>query len=533
MPRTRNITSAQWQAAQADITTTANTTPAILATTSTARRTTRTRVSKGDTENAPPPIAHEQQRRSTRLHSRTVASPKSNSKSKTASKAKSVGRTRGKVPVVVADLNRTILANKKFGKPTTIIEKRKKQPLQDITAQFVSESQSQEESRFKGQALKGLSQLTHTHGLDNSLNNTHLPSQEAPEIETQTDKDPLTPMQVKTVFPSSLPPSSPPPESTPFLLTRHDDEGIAHSSPHLGSSLPQAPSSPSHSGLRQDSYEEGPVLDHWDFDLDMEGDNENDNDENHAPTPTQMGSDPFGFLAVERRLKVERAERGVLLDLDMHQLEAGGRVLVASTSKQDIVSASVDKSKRNAPVMEEVSRRILFELDTPHDKKGKGRRVLRAGAGNNSELSSCTASTPSTPSPVKGPRESANMNMKKRAADPDSDLDAEDEKDGHGSPSPVGMVTKRRRTTSRKKDSGSPVDPVGLARSLGALLPKRRIRVEESEDEDSHVRKKKGVTKKSKKGKMANTKAKKTDAENEKDNDEEQTVRMFFYNFLR
>lgn len=116
----------------------------------------------------------------------------------------------------------------------------------------------------------------------------------------------------------------------------NDGGHLTLSSPHLGFSLRRTPSSPSQSLFSQHRWgayngigtddEEGVVVDEWDLDMDMDmvGNNGNDENENHAPTPRPMGSDP----AVKAAGKTERAQRGVLLDLDMHPLEAGGRALV-------------------------------------------------------------------------------------------------------------------------------------------------------------------------------------------------------------
>lgn len=293
--------------------------------------------------------------------------------------------------------------------------------------------------------------------------------------------------------PSSLPPSSPIPSSSQF----------PDSLPTITSDFADQYGG----GGGQFDHEEDE--DNLDFDNEHYGD---DDDENMNPQLSPSKdianlSDPFGFFAVEKKIKAERI-------LPKPQPRYRGQ------PPPRIITVDDPEERLEMP-------------PRPH-KQRVGKRPAAGSPGRSSAgvFSPRSGSMPSTPSPVKtstASRKSVARHHGAYQSPQESDLEGADEgsadvvTDHDDVDSPAAAVKERRKP----RGSGRPVQPVKLANSLKALLPKRPVRKAaaasgasnrgrgktskaESEDEDAQVVKKK-VTKKTKT--TGRKKAKKGDEE--------------------
>lgn len=344
MPRTRNVTRAQWDAANAATTGDQNQHHDCESEKEnqgrTAMRTTRSQTRTHSNGNR----AILGSTTTTSLRISTTSKGLENTASTNTSKVKGKGKAKAPPP------------------------KRKKLPLQDITSQFLPAPEAANRGQENEAAEHGSSQQT-----ENRVNLVSpLPLAQG---------DALGPMisnhSALTYLDSPLPPSSPPSAIT--------------SSPQYPRILPQQ--NTSWLGL---SYQENNLL------------NEFDNDQptsSGSPNVISSNSDPFGFVALERKLKVERGaaapsplKRRHQQDESDEELELG-QVLVADTSSPRLVRrlkrpSYQDDDSTLPPVISEYPH--YATPPTPH--KDKKRRLSHEEDGR-VRLSS--PSIPSTPSPSK------------------------------------------------------------------------------------------------------------------------------------
>ncbi|KAJ6631473.1 hypothetical protein B0H10DRAFT_2207126 [Mycena sp. CBHHK59/15] len=228
------------------------------------------------------------------------------------------------------------------------------------------------------------------------------------------------------IFPSSLPPSSPPLYSSSSrdvpLDLNSEDEVIQE--------------------IQEDDDE--PVYGRDDFGSILPSDDDADDDaENRAPANL---SDPFGFFAVERKLKTKR---------DVLPLQP----TVLRTSRY-----VDDKERDDGRVMP----------STPHKPKvGKPRVSTHADV-----FSEATTSLPSTPSPTKQVQDSSRARGQESLEEADMETEVEERR----APRPRAKGKSReteqndeaapRRKKARRSDS--PVNPRDLVLGLEVVLPMRR-----------------------------------------------------------
>ncbi|KAF9460717.1 hypothetical protein BDZ94DRAFT_1265353 [Collybia nuda] len=185
-------------------------------------------------------------------------------------------------------------------------------------------------------------------------------------------------------IPSSLPPSSPP--STSSRLPWGDHE---HDQVHDENACPQHI-------LTSDA----PAEDIPDFEYDL-GDASQDRDfiadapENwfqgeSTPDAANM-SDPFGFFAVERQLKAERAAKPII------ETKSAARAWHRATP-----SNTIDVTASNPPVWD-----IPSNPSTPHKRVDKRRAIASPNQSSDGFFNPNTSSMPSTPSPSKHPTNTA------------------------------------------------------------------------------------------------------------------------------
>jgi len=285
-------------------------------------------------------------------------------------------------------------AAKPKDKGKTTVTKKKKQPLQDITIHFVPAPEAENRGQGVTAAITPSSEAA-----AEVISAIALAPSSVAEHAINT-----VPVDSRPTFPSSLPPSSPPSVSS-FSSPLHA-QPLPGAFQHLlpASSLSGHVFSGAHK--REPGVDEAGVYDPWNsfdvrpFDEEEGGDN---------PTPTN--SDPFGFFALERKLKVERDDNE-----REDQWEDGGLILVADTS-----------SPRNVPRLSQERKRALTtgqvtdpdaEVEgededdeegpyfhtppTPHKSKKKRRISFEAVEDPDKDFFSVhTSSAPSSPSPSK------------------------------------------------------------------------------------------------------------------------------------
>lgn len=284
------------------------------------------------------------------------------------------------------------------GKGKTTVTKKKKQPLQDITKQFVPAPEAENRGQGVAAAITPSSEAAAEVISAIAL----APSPVA--------ENPITAVSGPT-FPSSLPPSSPPSASS--------FSSPLHAQPLLGAFqhlLPAfSPSGHVFSGAHKrepDVVDEAGAYDPWNsFDV-RPSDGAQEEESNDNPTPTN--SDPFGFFALERKLQVERDEKQDNECED--RWEDGGLILVADTSsprnvprlsqeqKRALATGQVTDPDADAEGEDEDEEEGPFfhTPPTPHKSKKKHRISFEAVQDLDKDFFSVhTSSAPSSPSPSK------------------------------------------------------------------------------------------------------------------------------------
>ncbi|KAF8802642.1 hypothetical protein BYT27DRAFT_7260936 [Phlegmacium glaucopus] len=346
MPRTRNVTRAQWDAANASNSTTTRDQNHGFESEKENEGRTATRATRSQTRTR-------SNGNRVGLGSTTPASlristlPKGLENTANTTKAKGKGKAKAPPP------------------------KRKKLPLQDITSQFLPAPEAANRGEENEAAEHGILEQ-----IENSVNFASPLS-----LAQGLGGGALVPMMLPapTYLDSPLPPSSPPSEMT--------------SSPQYPKILPE--SNTLWVGLS--SYKEENNL--WiEFDDGRPA-------SHGSPSVISSSSDPFGFVALERKLKAQRtAAASSPLKRHHHQDEFDedlGRILVADTSSPRLVR----RLKRplyqgNSPLPRAISEHPhphYATPPTPHKDKKKRQRLSCEEDG----VFSSSSSMPSTPSPSK------------------------------------------------------------------------------------------------------------------------------------
>lgn len=314
MPRTRNVTRAQWDAANALNSTTATKD--------------QNHGCESEKENEGRPAT-----RATRSQTRTG----SNRVLGSTTTANLRISTASKGPEITVSAKTSKVKGKAKAKAPP--SKRKKLPLQDITSQFLPAP----EAVNRGEENEA--------GGHNILQPTVLISHTAPKY-------------------SPLPPSSPPSAIT------------------FSSQYPKINPNPSWLGLSSENN-------FWNqFD--------DDRPASHGSLSVlSSNSDPFGFIALERKLKVERAAALSPLKRHHHQYESDeelGEVLVADTSSPRLVRRLKGPLYQGDPTLPAMSEYPHYATPpTPHKDKKKRQRLSH----EEDHIFSPSSSIPSTPSPSK------------------------------------------------------------------------------------------------------------------------------------
>lgn len=348
MPRTRNVTRAQWDAATAT-----------------------NSISAGDQnynhgcesekENEGRPVT-----RATRSQTRTGNSGSRVLGSTTAANIRIGITSKGPENTILASTTKA----KGKGKVKAPPPKRKKLPLQDITSQFLPAPEA---------ANRGEENEATEHILQQTEQRVNLvsPLPLAQILGSGNVLGPTMPMShpAPTCLDSPLPPSSPPSAITP--------------SPLYSKILPNP--SPSWLGLSSENNLRS-QLDGRPASYD-------------SPGITSSSSDPFGFVALERKLKVERRAAAPSPLKRHHQQdepdEELGLVLVADTSSPRFVRRLKRPSYQGGSAFPPaISEHPIYATPpTPHKDK-KRPRLSHEG---DRVFSPCSSSMPSTPSPSKPP----------------------------------------------------------------------------------------------------------------------------------
>lgn len=246
------------------------------------------------------------------------------------------------------------------------------------------------------------------------------------------------------LFPSSLPPSSPLPKSS--------------SSSHV---LPSF-------DLHSEDEDEAEQLEHDENDIPFYGQVDFTSDsppsdpcysDGEATSTAANISDPFGFFAVERKLKLERDDV-----TSRHHAPASSSLRTLDPEDGDDIS------------MPPTPRKPKINLKRKHSS-------LARAAPDHGVLSPTTGSMSSTPSPVKAAGAGGGG---ARPVDTDGDCGPMEDQDDEPEDTPIATKAKSKRRAKSKDDtggtgrkakkprgSGDSVDPIGLAMSLEALLPKK------------------------------------------------------------
>ena len=345
MPRTRNITRAQWDAA--------NATNSI-----TAGDHSHGCESEKENEGRPATRATRSQTRRRNFGNRVLGSTTTaNLRISTSSKG----------PENTVSANKTKVKGK--GRATAPPPKRKKFPLQDITSQFLPAPEAAnrgEENEPEHATFQQAEQMVNL--VSPSTRAQILVGEDAPGPAKSTRMSHPDP----TYLDSPLPPSSPPSAIT--------------SSPQYPKILhnPNPPQpSPEYNFWNQ--FEDGRRA--------SQG----------SPSVISSSSDPFGFVALERKLKVER-RAAIPSPLKRHHQEDEsdeelGLVLVADTSSPRLVRRLKRSSYQgDSPLPPAISEHPIYATPpTPHKDK-KRPRLSHEG---DHVFSPCSSSMPSTPSPSK------------------------------------------------------------------------------------------------------------------------------------
>ncbi|KAF9479365.1 hypothetical protein BDN70DRAFT_993500 [Pholiota conissans] len=467
MPKTRNVTRAQWDSANAS-----------------HASATRSRRDKENGYESEKENGARQVTRATRSQTARGRTSILGAMNPTAAPT-SLGRPRGaKLTEKVATKTQT--ATKGKGKPKASPLKRKKMPLQDITSQFLPAP----EPANRGLEHQNLTEeeLAIVHAEPANIISTLAPT-EAPLAAPK--------------FTSPLPPSSPP---SPLVSSP------VHPLPHdLAKSLfPVDPASPIQS-LPQTLEEVWQEIDTAQPATQS------------SPRSASTASDPFGFVALERKLRAEREL--VAAQHQDHDAAAEddelGHVLVADTSsprpvprlKRPLFAMApkdAEEDNNKTPSDSVLPSAILPHVHyatppSPHKDK-KYRRLSHEG---HDIFSPCDSSVESSPSPTKG--SARKRSFQDTREDPLDEFNDELERSRKFEPEDHHAGKKTRRAES--------VDPEAVSRNL-------RTRIKKPEDvaEDHHSSPKRPHTK-AKAPKKATSKARaaakkeKTDASGDEEVD--------------
>ena len=348
MPRTRNVTRAQWDAA--------NATNSI---TTEDHHHNHGYESEKENEGRPPTRATRSQTRTGNYGNRVLGST-------TTANLRISTTSKGPENTVSAN---TIKVKGK-GRATAPPPKRKKFPLQDITSQFLpapeaaNRGEENEPDHAIFQQAEQMVNLVSPSPLNQILGGGDV-------------LDPAKSMShpAPTYLDSPLPPSSPPSAIT--------------SSPQYPKILHNPnPSQLSPEHIFWNQFDDGRPA--------SQG----------SPSVISSSSDPFGFVALERKLKVER-RAAVPSPLKRHHQEDEsdeelGLVLVADTSSPRLVRRLKRPSYQgDSPLPPAISEHPNYATPpTPHKDKKKRPRLSHEG---DRVFSPCSSSMPSTPSPSKPP----------------------------------------------------------------------------------------------------------------------------------
>jgi len=434
MPRTRNVTRSQWDTANASHASSAR------------NRNENENGDESEKENAGGNASVANRLQSTR----------------TSSRRRVLGATS---TTVLGDAKGPRKVPKEEKSKSSTAPKRKKLPLQDITAQFLPAP----EAANRGAEHQGHSDDEEDSELRRAANVVAtLPPAPVPSGSVNTRTAPA--------LTSPLPPSSPPSDlqfSPPPKAVGTFAASPAHYIPH-------------------DEY------DPWkEFDNTFSASNDvlSGNDSN---------SDPFGFVALERKLKVERAH--ILSDPDHpgEELPGFGHILVADTSSPRPVRRLKRPVEYDAGANDETEHVVhhahFATPPTPHKDKQKRRRLSHEG---HDVFSVCSESIESSPSPSK-----VSARKRSRGGVPEDPLDEFNDK--------VDRSYEVEVASERKKQTRVDVDPEAIGMNL---------RTSERRPGSSHVNhddvKKPKSAGKAKATKKPVKKPAKKEKESENENDEE------------
>ena len=399
-------------------------------------------------------------------------------------------RRRGNSSTVLgpSTVGKTSTKGKAVSKGKTTTAREKKMPLQDITSQFIPTAESANRGVDSGDQREG--------SIYGDPTNRVLATVPSPEA------SPLRPHVVASPLPPSSPPSEPTSSPVKFFYPTTDK---------LLESLGERPES---------QY----IYDQWD-----KFDDPRPALPQEYSTPTQSNSDPFGFTAVERKLKQEREIAVVLAEEAAEDIyEDLDDIPVADTSSPRPVrrikrrhvhsnqKCSSSESEENCPavVLPIVpSYPSYCTPPTPQKDKQKHRRLSHPG---HDVFSPCSSSIESSPSPTKASSSKRRRNVRSEH-DPLDEFNEEVEK---GCISDVVLdklpLPKRQRKVSILADQEQGSQDA-VAKNL---RPRTRAAVSHKVD-DTHVqlpkRKKPSTTKNQKNLPSKSQSFKKTAAENNED----------------
>ncbi|KAK1231654.1 hypothetical protein PQX77_005220 [Marasmius sp. AFHP31] len=353
-------------------------------------------------------------------------------------------------------------------------------------------------------AHRALQDITETVLLDQHEDNLLKPDSDRPKRRAKVPTGALGQKLTRPAPASSLPPSSPIASSTYLPIASSvvdggDDNAITPS---------QETQATSH-GFWADEV----VEDNWKENIDFSSQCYDENGEFIAPQVEEEAeqvplgdSDPFGFFAVEEKLKAERARRPP--------------------------SAPKGPSPSNPPSKPTLTQPVKPPR-TPH-KRRVGKRPLSASLSSRDSSPARSELLLSSPSPTKRLSERFNAQRETELEIPEESAPVETDADD--SPS---KATGRRK---RPRLSDSPVNPERLAKSLTSLLPKRRGRgkvyyEEEDDDEEVEFHTRKRATRGRRKSKDAKDAKHQEEEEEELDLDErmaqERQARLAYFKKLQ
>ncbi|KAL0072528.1 hypothetical protein AAF712_000291 [Marasmius tenuissimus] len=301
-------------------------------------------------------------------------------------------------------------------------------------------------------AHRPLQDITETVLLDQHEDNLLKPDSGRPKRRAKVPTGALGQKLKRPVPASSLPPSSPIPSSNYLPIASSVVDGGDDNNAITPSQETQ--------GTSRSFWADEVVEDNWKENIDFSSQCYDENGEFIVPQVEEeervpLGdSDPFGFFAVEEKLKVERAKQP------------------PSAPKAPSPSKPPSKPTLTQPVK---------PPRTPH-KQRVGKRPLSASLSSRDSSPARSQLLLSSPSPTKRSSERFNAQRETELEIPEESAPVETDADD--SPS---KATGRRK---RPRLSDSPVNPERLAKSLTSLLPKRRGRGKvyyEEDDDDEEV----------------------------------------------